>query len=644
MLPPVQTSSRSVAAFVDSSTENAHLPNTAGGAGLDTGVRADQNNSSSIAGRINNLLLNSRETVRADMATIANMVGSSIGITRKPGEADGAFAARFVAALTKLDEGQQAALQKQLNQVLKGLQVQVLLQVLQNQDGPEAALLSAYMEIQRSNRDNLKAQTVVSSYNQNSESAAAKSSEPQAANATATAASRPPQTSITVALQGAVSGVVDKEAAIANLAAALRQASAGALTDYKTESGQVISVSPQPNGSDEAKAAARSTTPPAADANASTSAKALSAKIPDLAPSPASNGPSQTATSPENTTASGAAPATPKAPPAAPTDGLSAKQPATQATPTPMPPGALSEPSSAKARVAEPALILPLPPADPETRPRPNGAMASSFEPALKDMGGSARPTGTPAQATAVENGQVHKDAAMAMALSMKGWGDATALASQPLPNARASTEAELLRQMFFQSNEPNESAEASALRALANRPEAAQNADIAKPKTADSREIEAEEQTAEGTPVRTQAVLTLAGAQAMPIPAPSQVIFPLAVPVLIVNYLANQQAPVDERDISIDAIDALGDEETQKDTSQQHPDQDRSEDEEDGVDDNRLEDDPAAMFDNETLKSNGASADDESRTAQAVLPMLSAPQEEPVPADSLYWKIADLE
>jgi hypothetical protein len=642
MLPPVQTSSRSAAAFVDSSTENAHLPNTAGGAGLDTGVRADQNNSSSIAGRINNLLLNSRETVRADMATIATMVGSSIGITRKPGEADGAFAARFVAALTKLDEGQQAALQKQLNQVLKGLQVQVLLQVLQSQDGPEAALLSAYMEIQRSNRDNLKAQTVVSSYNQNSESAAAKSSEPQAANATATAASRPPQTSITVALQGAVSGVVDKEAAIANLAAALRQASAGALTDYKTESGQVISVSPQPNGSDGAKAAARSTTPPATDANAnaSTSAKALSAKIPDLAPSPASNGPSQTATSPENTTASGAAPATPKAPPAAPTDGVSAKQPAAQ----PMPPGALSEPSSAKVRVAEPALILPSPPADPETRPRSNSAMATSFEPALKDMGGSARPTGTPVQATAVENGQVHKDAAMAMALSMKGWGDATALAPQPLPNARASTEAELLRQMFFQSNEPNESAEASALRALANRPEAAQNADIAKPKTADSREIEAEKQTAEGTPVRTQAVLTLAGAQAMPIPAPSQVIFPLAVPVPIVNYLANQQAPVDERDISIDAIDALGDEETQKDTSQQHPDQDQSEDEEDGVDDNEVEDVPATMLDNETLISNGASADDESRTAQAVLPMLPTPQEEPVPADSLYWKIADLE
>ncbi|OLP45302.1 hypothetical protein [Rhizobium oryziradicis] len=624
MLPPVQPTSRSAVAFADSTAESAQLPNVPGTAGQDGGVRADQNNSSSIAGRINNLLLSSRETVRADMATIANMVGASIGIARKPNEADSAFAARFVAALTKLDEGQRAALQKQLNQVLKGLQVQVLLQVLQHQDGPEAALLSAYMEIQRSNRDNLKAQTVVSSYNQNSESEPEKPSEAQAANAGATPRATAPQTSITVALQGSVAGVVDKEAAIANLAATLRQASSGALTDYQTETGQVISVSPLPDGSTEAEAKALRTTP-APETNTGTSAKVLGAKIPNFGGLPASTGPQQDE---QIQTAAAATPLKASATP--PMDAPSARQSVAQTLTTPP-----AEPSSLKAKVAD-LSPSPLQQTEAEAAPRSTATVATPLAPAAKGPERPASQASARTQADVVDERALQKEAAMATALSMKGWSEAALFAPLTAQKESTSTGAELFRQMFFQTGDLNESAEASALRALANRPEAAQNAESAKPKTADSRDTETEKQATEHASVRAQAVLTLAGAQAVPVPAPSQILFPLAVPVPVVNYLANQQPPADERDISIDAIDALGDEETQQDARQQ-PNQDPPEEEE-------AETEALEAMDDDPLLLQATTDEAHDQTAYAELPRLPAPQDEPILADSLYWKIADLE
>lgn len=641
MLPPVQPTSRSAVAVADSAADVPHLPNTPGNAGQDAGVRADQNNSSSIAGRINNLLLSSRDTVRADMATIADMVGASIGIERKPNEADAAFAARFVAALTKLDEGQRAALQRTLNQVLKGLQVQVLLQVLKNQDGPEAALLSAYMEIQRSNRENLKAQTVVSSYTQNSQSEPAKPAETQAINAGAPR-STAPQTSITVALQGSVAGVVVKEAAIANLAAALRQASSGALTDYQTETGQLISVSPLPNGSTEAEALRA--TP---DTNSGTSPKALGAKAPGAeglgAKMPDLGSPAASAVPQHDKQTETSVPATPlKAAATQLMDAPQARQLMAQAFSSS--PAAAPEPSLLTAKRAD----VPLPSDMPRSalaQPNTEAAPRSTANPATetgplartaKDTEKSAPHASLQTTAAAVDERVVQKEAAIATALSMKGWSEAPLPAPQSAQKDSASSGAALFRQMFFQATDLNESAEAAALRALVNRPEATQNAESAKPKTADSRDTETEKQVAEQTSVRAQAVLTLAGAQAVPVPTPSQILFPLAVPVPVVNYLANQQTSADERDISIDAIDALGDEETQQDARQQ-PHQDQSDKDEASTDET-----PEAMDDDALPPTQ---TDEEHHpTMRPDLPMLPAPQDEPVLADSLYWKIADLE
>jgi hypothetical protein len=639
VLPPVQASSRSAVPFTDSATETAPLPNAPSTTGQDTSVRTDQNNSSLIAGHINSLLLSSRETVRADMATIADMVGSSIGINRKPGEADGAFAARFVTALANLDDGQRTALQKQLNQVLKGLQVQVLLQVLQNQDGPEAALLSAYMEIQRSNRDNLKAQTVVSSYTQNAESPSSGQGAANSAQTSPAQITTAPQTSITVALQASIAGAKDKEAVIANLAAALRQASSGVLADYETEATQLISASPLPSAEDEAdtKPTARNPASAGGDTNASNT-KALAAKIPDIGPSPAAHSPTPSADVTKNGVSSADAAATiPKAPSAEATAAQATKQPAVQ-TPSS---------SSLKADAMMSAVPAALPQTGDEGAPRSSAPAASAATPSLKEATTSSAASQQALTAATGDDRQINKEAAIATALSMKGWVEAPALSLALAPPIQADTQAEtdteLFRHMFFQANTSNESAEATALRALANRPEAAQNADIANAQTADILEAETEKQVVEHAAPRAQAVLTLAGAQAVQTPAPSQIIFPMAVPVPLGNYLAMQQPVIDEKHISVDAIDALSDEEPRQNSNpQQHDNQEQTEDNDgagqEGVDDqlDTMSDEPG-----EILNDAPDMARDE--PMQAPSSRLPAPQDEALPAESLYWKIADL-
>lgn len=589
--------------------------------------RANQNNSSSIAGHINSLLLTSRETLRADMATIADMVGSSIGITRNPGESDGALAARFVAALANLSDSQRAALQKQLNQVLKGLQVQVLLQVLQNQDGPEAALLSAYMEIQRSNSDNLKAQTVVSSYNQNAESLPSKptgQAQASTANSGNTPAAQPstaPQTSIAIAVQASIAGAKDKEDAIAKLATALRQASPGTITDYEAETGATASL-PTSENEVETKTGARIASPATTDAttgNAKPSGQVLTTTSNAVQP--------QTGLAAGGTPTAGTAAA-----PVAEGDPQAAQQPAPQATATSSP--ASREASSLASATAGP---LPSPTADATPRPGVNGAGAQTAT--VKDAALPAAHT----QTTVADEQPISKEAVLVTALSMKGWVEAAALAPQALVKPQAAANTELFRQMFFQTGEFAETAEASALRALANRQEAAQNADLAKAKIAKVDEPELDRQSEEKTAPRTQAVLTLAGAQAVQAPIPSQIVFPLAVPLPLGTYLAMQQPPeLDEIDQSVDAIDALSDEEPRQESNHQHHNQDEPEDDEDRDEADMKEDGFYAMNEDPEPATQEVSHNPQGEPAQAAA-LLAAPQDEPAPADSLYWKIADL-
>ncbi|MGG7518996.1 hypothetical protein ACQ3G6_14020 [Allorhizobium undicola] len=165
MLPPVQAFSRSLAGFQDASPDASATSVGMAGA-VEPNIRVDEDASAAIAGRIN-MLMSGRDSLQADLVAIVTLVGAAIGIERQPGEGDASLVQRFVTALSRMSEGQQQALQSQLSDLFKGLQLQTLLNALSEPGGPEAALLTAYMEIRRANQQDLNALSAVSSYSQN---------------------------------------------------------------------------------------------------------------------------------------------------------------------------------------------------------------------------------------------------------------------------------------------------------------------------------------------------------------------------------------------------------------------------------------------------------------------------------------------
>ncbi len=648
MLPPIQIAQRNSLAVSESAGEAVSLPVPSGGNTQSPAVQTDRstgNNNASVAAQINNLMLTSRATVRADMATIADMVGAAINITRQPGEGDDAFAARFVTALSHLSDSQRVALQAQLNQVLKGLQVQVLLQVLHNQDGPEAALLSAYMEIQRSNRDNLKAQTVVASYNQNAQSTAedhAGQSAPSTAGGVkspALAASALPQSSIVIALQASIAGAKDKEDAIARLAVALRQALSEVGTDLAAEDSVVTDARPTlaAESASAPKVAARSPATPAASTPGSAPANHAMISSPEGAPS----------LTPHPTIAA-----------QNPTQGQTQGQPqplSTVATP----------PASATKPVAMPTDVAsaPLAHADTigpplssgqqtiETQTEPAQPLKAASAPfADTDQGDRAVVNAAQPHTARLENGHPSKEVMVAAAIATHGLVEPTGFAPIPRPVAEAAPETRLLRQMFFQNADSGETAEIAALRALAHQegenPEGAgKSLASASAKPTASADLPPQ-QAAEKPASHVQAVLTFAGAQAAVVPTPSPTVLPLAVALPIGSYLAMQDEPeTTPDDTSVDAIDALSDEKPRRDDRRR--DQGKREDGSSQAEDQAEEDGLYAMndgLDNEAQEKSPALAPRETDARELPsLVALPAGHEGPLPADVLYWKIADL-
>lgn len=651
MLPPVQTASRSTLAFAESASEAAPSQIVATNAVQDQATQTDDssnNTASAVAGRINNLLLNSRSTVRADMATIADMVGSSINIKRLPGESDGAFAARFVTALAHLSDSQRTALQTQLNQVLKGLQVQVLLQVLQNQDGPEAALLSAYMEIQRSNSDNLKAQTVVASYSQNADSAPEEQSGQALLNTSRSAPAGTTQTpvtaqsSITIALQASIAGAKDKEEAIAKLAAALRQASSGtnadeaALTQLTTSAALLASP--------EEETAPRATTRQGnAEAGAGTSTGTAAGKSVNQDFSAASNGAKPVQDVSVRTTQSAAA--APQTAASTPTSVATAPTAAKQTVPETTPLAATLPPSAQSADMIGPQQRSPALAVDTHAIPLQSSQAVGEDHQETNAPVVSNSMAGQ-SQAAPTEDQSVDSAVIVATALAAGGLINTASIASQNRTDAQATADSTLLRQMFFQNSETQEVAEVVALRALANRPEATQNANTdTDTKAVLSEDAQQEQQGAEKTATRAQAALSLAAAQTMATaPIAAHIVPPLGVPLLVGNYLAMQDAPNSgTRDISVDAIDALSDEEPRRDSNRRNPRQDQSTPDEKTDEADAEEDGLYAIRDAQDVDQDALFNGSDAKAQIGELAALPAPQDEPVAADMLYWKIADL-
>ncbi|WP_429931451.1 hypothetical protein [Agrobacterium vitis] len=707
MLTPVQALSRSAPNFHDSATEAALSDTAMSGLTSDSMIRVDREGGSAIAGRINNLLLNSRESVQTDLAEIADLVGQSIGLKRDPGETDAAFAQRFATALANLDDGQRTRLQTQLTQALKGLQIEVLLRVLQNTDGPEAALLSAYMEIKRNNSGDLKALNVVSSYSQNGASpsspsplqsagvtsASGQTATPQTVNPataqpvpTAGLSERPsslvtgqPLTAALAAPSAATSPTqpqADKAAVIAQAApiaqepedVAIDRAPSTPMLDISQAEETPVPRSLSAQASANSEVAGRQTPLQAARSEALASAVALVTN--------------QTATK-------GTAPATD-------TRSIAGNIVQSETVMTRMD-DLTEETSTGLAAKAATETGLKASAFDRNGQTGTSGmagtpvagAMGNSATPplatSLAQTGREAAMDGLATQATNRAYGAFTTsaplqdirqdpilrrstdgdgiDTMVATVLSLKGWMDVTGASLQAPATPEEDADTDLLRQMFFQTedmqeNEQNDlhpaiNAEARANQAAlleTNHRRLSQIQANASVNQTPAGEAQAELVSVRQEEItREQAVLSLAGAQAIVHATVLQV--PPFVPFPVVSYLAVQDEPGRGKTESVDAVEALDDDDAHQDNNGQHQRDGSTEGEESAEEDagsaaeTLSESQPYALSDDGTLETAGYTNVLELELENYTAPTLAlaAPQEDALPAEALYWRIADL-
>ncbi|MCM2449612.1 hypothetical protein [Agrobacterium vitis] len=712
MLPPVQALSRTASNFHDSATEATLSATTMGGLTSDSLIRVDREGGSAIAGRINNLLLNSRESVQTDLAEIADLVGQSIGLKRDPGETDAAFAQRFATALANLDDGQRARLQTQLTQALKGLQIEVLLRVLQNTDGPEAALLSAYMEIKRNNSGDLKALSVVSSYSQNGAGpssppppqsagtppAAGQSAAPQMVYpATAQpmpAAGLSEQSPGAVAGQPASTALATQGAAVSTAQPQAEQAAVVAQTAQIVPEPEDVATNRTPstpmlNGTQgEETPAARS---PSAQAPANPEVAGRQTPLQAIRPEALS---AAMALVTNETATTGTAPATDNrsiagtmvqsetvmtrmddlpeetgtglAAKAATESGLKAPAfdrngqtgtPGMTGTPVAVAlgnsaaPPLATGPAQTKQEAAQNSLAT-------QATNRAYGAFTTSAP--LQDNRQDAIPRRSD-DGTGI-------DTMVATVLSLKGWMDVTGASLHPPTTPEEDADTDLLRQMFFQTEDMQEN-EQNDLHPAINADARANQATLLEINQRRLSQMQAGQMQAHSsanqTPAseaqaalvsvrqeeitREQAILSLAGAQA--IVHASVLHVPPFVPFPVVSYLAVQDEPGRGKTESVDAIEALGDDDAHQDNNGQHQRDGSAEDEETAEEDGGSaaetlsESQPYALNDDVTLETVDHTDVLELETDHYTAPTLAlaAPHEDALPAEALYWRIADL-
>jgi hypothetical protein len=123
-----------------------------------------------VADRPTVLSLSSQTQLAQGLSLAAETVGAMMKIARRDGEPLPDYAGRIAEAIAALSSAQRAALQRALNQLVKGLTIRLLAEILQNPAGPEATRLSLQLERRSATDRDLAARGVVSSYRQNDSS------------------------------------------------------------------------------------------------------------------------------------------------------------------------------------------------------------------------------------------------------------------------------------------------------------------------------------------------------------------------------------------------------------------------------------------------------------------------------------------
>ncbi|CDZ61553.1 Hypothetical protein NGAL_HAMBI2605_15280 [Neorhizobium galegae bv. orientalis] len=187
MLPPVRTSS-----FVDYQTpsqqpmlrQRIDVANTAANSGLIA-------SSPMSAGRLDILSLSAQLQLAQGFSIFAETIGRLIKVPRREGEALADYAQRLSEAVKAMNPAEKAALERTLNQLVKGISLRLLTEILNNPAGPDAARVAIQLETAQLLERDLVAKAVVSSYRQNAGAEQVPSTLPQPANAAPSASSQP---------------------------------------------------------------------------------------------------------------------------------------------------------------------------------------------------------------------------------------------------------------------------------------------------------------------------------------------------------------------------------------------------------------------------------------------------------------------
>ncbi|UIY29692.1 hypothetical protein LZK73_01935 [Neorhizobium galegae] len=135
------------------------------------------------AGRLDILSLSAQLQLAQGFSIFAETIGRLIKVPRREGEALADYAQRLSEAVKAMNPAEKAALERTLNQLVKGISLRLLTEILNNPAGPEAARVAIQLETAQLLERDLVAKAVVSSYRQNAGAEQVPSILPQPANA-----------------------------------------------------------------------------------------------------------------------------------------------------------------------------------------------------------------------------------------------------------------------------------------------------------------------------------------------------------------------------------------------------------------------------------------------------------------------------
>jgi hypothetical protein len=122
---------------------------------------------SSIAGRLNILLIAARERMADALFDVIDAAGRAISLGRGDDETNLAYASRLAGAIQRLPEAAVAEAERELAGQGHNLPLRAIAEALRNPAGPAAARIVAYLEMVRYKDRDLAARAVVRSYRQN---------------------------------------------------------------------------------------------------------------------------------------------------------------------------------------------------------------------------------------------------------------------------------------------------------------------------------------------------------------------------------------------------------------------------------------------------------------------------------------------